>query len=172
MRIRVTLLPPYDAPTIYSRGGFDALILPNGAGSPRSHPGITEGLRSLVAEGLPMFGFGLGFRFLALAAGAVLRPLAKPHRGAWLPVADLQTETVLYTWQSHMQSPEEPLPPGITVTHRNTADNTPEGFSLDGKPISAVHFLPCGDFRLGGTSEMFSGFFSKIKLGGCADACR
>ena len=164
MRIRVTLLPPYDAPTIFARGGYDALILPNGAGSPRSHPGVTEGLRGLITEGVPMLGFGLGFRFLALAAGAKLRPMREPRRGAWLPVADLQTGAALYTWQNHGQTPEEPLPPGLTVTHRG-ADGTAEGFVLEGKPISAVHFLPCPDVRLGGTGEVFSAFFHLFRQG-------
>ncbi|MCL1807862.1 MAG: hypothetical protein FWG31_09195 [Oscillospiraceae bacterium] len=159
MRFRVTLLPPYDAPTIYQRGGFDALILPNGAGSPRSHPGITEVLRDLIAAGAPMLGFGLGFRFLLLAAGGKLRQMRGARRGAWFPVTDLQTGNTLYTWQSHALTPEEPLPDGLIVTHRNPADGSAEGFSLEGKPISAVHFLPCSDLRVGGTGEILSAFY-------------
>ena len=170
MRIRVTLLPPYDAPTIFARGGYDALILPDGAGSPRSHPGITEGIRGLIAAGVPMLGFGLGFRFIALAAGAKLRPMREPHRGAWLPVTNLQTGAVLYTWQSHGQTPEEPLPEGLTVTHRNAADDTAEGFVIAGKPIAAVHFLPCSDSKLGGTGETFFTFFNLLRQRGASDA--
>jgi carbamoyl-phosphate synthase small subunit len=170
MRIRVTLMPPYDAPAIFSRGGFDALIVPNGAGSPRSHPGITDGIRGLVADGVPLLGFGLGFRFIALAAGAKLRLLREAHRGAWLPVTDLRTGSTLYTWQSHVQTPEEPLPDGMTVTHRNVSDGTAEGFVLDGKPISAVHFLPCSDMRLGGTGEVFSAFFNLLRQRGATNA--
>jgi carbamoyl-phosphate synthase small subunit len=165
MRVRVTLLPPYDAPTIVSRGGYDALILPNGAGFPRSHPGVTEGIRGLIADDFPLLGFGLGFRFIAQAAGASLRPMAKAHRGAWLPVTDPAGQ-ILYTWQNHAQSPEAPLPDGLTVTHRNAADGTPEGFILENKPVSAVHFLPCADLRLGGTGEMFSAFFNTISQKG------
>jgi carbamoyl-phosphate synthase small subunit len=163
MRIRVSLLPPYDAPTIVSRGGYDAMIIPNGAGSPRSHPGITEGIRGLIDEGFPLFGFGLGFRFIASAAGASLRPMAKPHRGAWLPVVDTGTGMITYTWQIHGHSPEEPLPDGMTVVYRNAADGTAEGFVLDGKPVFAVHFLPCSDFRLGGTGEMFAKLFAMLR---------
>jgi carbamoyl-phosphate synthase small subunit len=170
MRVRVTLLPPYDAPTIFMRDKYDALILPDGAGSPRSHPGITEGLRGLIAEGVPMLGFGLGFRFITLAAGAKLRPMREPHRGAWLPVTDLQTDSVLYTWQSHGQTPEEPLPQGLTVTHRNAADDTVEGFVLEGKPVAAVHFLPCPDMRLGGTGEIFNMLFNLLRQGGASYA--
>jgi carbamoyl-phosphate synthase small subunit len=162
MRIRVTLLPPYDAPTIVSRGGYDALILPNGAGSPRSHPGVTEGIRALIGDSVPVLGFGLGFRFIAQAAGATLRLMDKPHRGAWLPVTDLQTGGTLYTWQGHGQTPEDPLPDSMIVTHRNAVDGTPEGFRLEGRPVSAVHYLPCADLRLGGTREMFAGFFNKL----------
>jgi carbamoyl-phosphate synthase small subunit len=170
MRVRVTLLPPYDASTIVSRGGYDALILPNGAGSPRSHPGITQCLRELIEEGVPVLGFGLGFRFVALAAGCKLRSMAKPHRGAWYPVTELQTGAVSYTWQSHAQTPEEPLPPGLTVTHRSASDDSVEGFSLEGKPVTAVHFLPCADLRLGGINEVFSAFFNTIRQGGSSNA--
>ncbi|MCL2004283.1 MAG: hypothetical protein FWG72_09825 [Oscillospiraceae bacterium] len=166
VRLRVTLLPPYDAPTIVSRGGYDAVVLPNGAGSPRSHPGITEGLRSLIAGGIPMLGFGLGFRFIAQAAGAVLRPMDKTHRGAWYPVEDARTGAVFYTWQNHGQTPEEPLPDGFTVTHRNAADGTAEAFVLDGKPVFAAHFLPCADFRVGGTCELFSPLFEALRQKG------
>ena len=162
MRIRVTLLPPYDAASIFSRGGYDALIIPNGAGSPRSHPGITGDLRGLVAEGAPILGFGLGFRFLALAAGAKLSVMPAPHRGSWLPVNCLRTGAVLYTWQSHALTVDERLPDGMTVTYRNASDGTPEGFVLDGKPISAVQFLPCADLRLGGTGAALMELLSKM----------
>ncbi|MDR0294549.1 MAG: hypothetical protein LBH95_10430 [Oscillospiraceae bacterium] len=170
IRVRVTLLPPYDAPTIFSRGGYDVLILPNGAGSPRSHPGITEGLRGLIASDVPLLGFGLGFRFVAQAAGARLLPMRRAHRGAWLPVTGLRTGAVLYTRQDHGQTPEEPLPPGMTVTHRNAADGTAEGFTLEGKPVSAFHFLPCSDLRLGGTGEILSAFFNLLRRGDISDA--
>lgn len=170
MRIRVTLLPPYDAPTIFSRGGYDALILPNGAGSPRSHPGITEGLRDLIASDAPMLGFGLGFRFIAQAAGGHFRAMREPHRGAWIPVEDVRSSAVLYTWQSHAHTLEEPLPSGFVITHRSAQDQTIEGFAIEGKPVSAVHYLPCGDVRLGGTGEILSEFFQKIKRGVISDA--
>jgi carbamoyl-phosphate synthase small subunit len=163
MRVRVTLLPPYDAPTIVSRGGYDALILPDGAGSPRSHPAITEGVRGLIAGGVPILGFGLGFRFIARAAGASLRPMPRSHRGSWFPVTDLKTGGILYTWQCHGSSPEEPLPEELAVTHRNAADNSPEGFTVRGKPVSAFHFLPCSDLRIGGTGEMISSLFDSIR---------
>jgi carbamoyl-phosphate synthase small subunit len=174
MRIRVTLLPPYSAATIFARGGYDALIIPNGAGSPRSHPGITQALRSLIDDGAPMLGFGLGFRFLALAAGARLVSMPVFHRGAWYPVKDVKSGAILYTWQSHTQSLEEPLSDKIkikiNVTHKSCSDNSIEGFSLEGKPVSAVHFLPCADLRLGGTGEVLSGFFNTLRAGGASNA--
>jgi carbamoyl-phosphate synthase small subunit len=166
MRFRVTLLPPYDAATIVSRGGYDALLLPDGAGSPRGHPGITDAVRGAIAGGIPILGFGLGFRFIAQAAGAVFRPMERAHRGSWFPVTDLASGRILYTWQNHGHTPEELLPGGLTVTHRNAADGTAEGFRLEGKPVSAFHFLPCSDLRIGGTHEMFSAFFNLMRQGG------
>jgi carbamoyl-phosphate synthase small subunit len=163
MRVRVTLLPPYDAATIVSREGFDALIIPNGAGSPRSHPGITEGIRGLIAEGVPIMGFGLGFRFIAQAAGAALQPMAKPHRGSWFPVVDLRSQNIIYTWQNHGLDLTGALPENMRVTHRNVSDGTPEGFVIENKPISAFHYLPCDDIRLGGTGEMFACLFDLLK---------
>jgi carbamoylphosphate synthase small subunit len=168
MRIRVTLLPPYDAATIFSRGGYDAMIIPNGAGSPRSHPGITQSLRSLIDDGVPMLGFGLGFRFLAIAAGAKLAAAPASRRGAWLPVTDLRTGAVLYTWQSHALSLEEDkLPEGMSVTRRNAHDGAAAGFTFNS--VSAVHFLPCSNPRLGGTGEVLSEFFSILR-GGASNA--
>jgi carbamoyl-phosphate synthase small subunit len=165
MRVRVTLLPPYDAANIFSRGGYDALIIPNGAGSPRNHPGITQSLRSLIDDAAPMLGFGLGFRFLAMAAGAKLAPMHVSRRGAWFPVTDVKTGAVLYTRQNHSLSIVPALPDGFNVTHLNRADGSVEGFALGGKPISAVHFLPCPDLRLGGTGEVLSAFFNAIRGG-------
>ncbi len=162
LRLRVTLLPPYDAATILSRGGYDAVIFPNGAGEPRAHPGITEGVRDLIASGIPMLGFGLGFRFIGMALGMRFNPMRVTHHGAWFPVTDVQTGALMYTWQSHGRTSED-VPEGVQITHRNAADGTAEGFIVEGKPVAAVHFLPCSDIRLGGTGELFSLFFSLMK---------
>lgn len=164
LRIRVTLLPPYDVAAILSRGGYDGVIFPDGAGEPRSHPGITEGVRDLIALNVPLFGFGLGFRYLGAALGIRFKQMRSPHRGAWIPVKDEASGALLYTWQIHSHTPDE-MPEGIRVTYRNAADGTAEGFAAEGRPITAVHFLPCSDLRLGGTAEMFSLFFSLLKGG-------
>ncbi|MDR1669085.1 MAG: hypothetical protein LBR76_03930 [Oscillospiraceae bacterium] len=162
MRVRVTLLPPYDAATILARGGYDGVILPDGAGEPRSHPGVTAGVRDLIALGIPLFGYGLGFRYIGAALGVRFSAMRSPHRGAWFPVTD--GKTLLYTWQLHSQTPIH-LPEGIRVLYRNAADGTTEGFAAEGKPVAAVHFLPCSDLRLGGTGEMLSLLFSMMKGG-------
>jgi carbamoyl-phosphate synthase small subunit len=92
--------------------------------------------------------------------------MAKAHRGAWLPVTELKTGNIIYTWQCHGQSPEEPLPESLSVTHRNAADGTPEGFVIEGKPVSAIHFLPCSDLRVGGTGDIFSALFDLLRQKG------
>ncbi|MDR1692675.1 MAG: hypothetical protein LBR72_04895 [Oscillospiraceae bacterium] len=162
LRVRVTLLPPYDASVILSRGGYDGVIYPDGAGEPRSHPAITEGVRDLLDTGIPMLGFGLGFRYIGAALGARFTQMKSPHRGAWIPVTDLRTGALLYTWQMHGHTPDV-IPEGLAVTHRNPLDGTIEGFAAEDGPVAAVHFLPCSDLRVGGTGELCAILFGLLK---------
>lgn len=164
MRVRVTLLPPYDAATIVSRGGYDALILPQGPGSPRSHPGITESIHDLIKrDGTPILGMGLGFGFVATAYGARVTRMHDPHRGAWYPVTDMRSGVTVYTKQYHEYTVDPELPLTLTQTHRCPTDGSVEGVAAKDEKVLAVQYLPCSDLRLGGTGELLFEFFSLLK---------
>lgn len=163
LRIRTTLLPPYDAATILMRGGFDGLVLPHGPGCPRNHPGITQALSAVIDAGIPMMGFGLGAQFIAAAYGVRLQRMTPPRRGAWFPVLEEKSGMTFYTRQYHEQSLGDQLPDGLAATYRSALDNAVEGFRVTGKPIAGYQFLPFGDVRLGGTGEMIKTLFALLK---------
>jgi len=163
LRIRSTLLPPYDAATTVARGGYDGFIVAQGAGSPRNHPGISETLRPLMDTNIPILGVGLGFLYIAAACGVQLREMKHPHGGAWYPVTCLSSGKTFFTRQCHEYTLASKLPDSITVTHKNYDAGTIEGFSVKGKPILARQYLPCSDIRIGGTGEMLGDFIGILK---------
>ena len=163
MRIRATLLPPYDAATIFLRGGYEGLIVPQGPGAPRNHPGISQSLLAVIEADAPLMGFGLGALFIASAYGARLKPMQSPHRGMWFPVQNERSGLTVYTRQYHAQVLSDELPGGLAVTHRCPVDGSSEGFRIEGRPVAGYQYLPCADIRLGGTGEMIHTLFALLK---------
>lgn len=122
----------------------DGVFLSNGPGDPAA-TGVyaVPMIQSLLEhKDLPIFGICLGHQMLAIALGAKTQKMHQGHRGANQPVQDLETGVVEITSQNHGFVVQEPLPAGVTATHRSLFDGVLEGLKLEGRPVFSVQYHP------------------------------
>lgn len=121
----------------------DGVFLSNGPGDPEPCTYAIEAIRTILAEGIPVFGICLGHQLLGLASGAKTVKMKFGHHGANHPVQDLATGQVLITTQNHgFAVDESSLPATLRPTHRSLFDNSLQGiertdclaFSFQGHP--------------------------------------
>jgi carbamoyl-phosphate synthase small subunit len=119
------------------------VFLSNGPGDPAALPQIIENVRSVVANGTPIFGICLGHQVLGLALGARTFKLKFGHRGTNHPVKQLETGRIEITSQNHGFAVDpDTLPSEAAVTHVNLYDGTLEGFRHRHKPVFGVQYHP------------------------------
>ena len=119
------------------------VFLSNGPGDPAALPHIIENVRSVVAQGTPIFGICLGHQVLGLALGARTFKLKFGHRGSNHPVKHLETGRIEITSQNHGFAVDpDTLPSDVAVTHVNLYDGTLEGFRHRHKPVFSVQYHP------------------------------
>jgi len=121
----------------------DGVFLSNGPGDPEPCTYAIEAIRTILADGIPVFGICLGHQLLGLASGAKTVKMKFGHHGANHPVQDLATGQVLITTQNHgFAVDESSLPATLRPTHRSLFDNSLQGiertdclaFSFQGHP--------------------------------------
>ena len=121
----------------------DGVFLSNGPGDPEPCTYAIEAIRTILADGIPLFGICLGHQLLGLASGAKTVKMKFGHHGANHPVQDLATGQVLITTQNHgFAVDESSLPATLRPTHRSLFDNSLQGiertdclaFSFQGHP--------------------------------------
>ncbi len=121
----------------------DGVFLSNGPGDPEPCTYAIEAIRTILDQGIPLFGICLGHQLLALASGAKTEKMKFGHHGANHPVLDIQTGKVLITSQNHgFTVTESSLGENTVVTHRSLFDGTVQGiqrtdvpaFSFQGHP--------------------------------------
>ncbi len=121
----------------------DGVFLSNGPGDPEPCTYAIEAIRTILAEGIPVFGICLGHQLLGLASGARTIKMKFGHHGANHPVQELATGQVLITSQNHgFAVDESSLPANLRPTHRSLFDNSLQGiertdclaFSFQGHP--------------------------------------
>lgn len=144
MGLRVTLLPPDKALGLAAAGGYDGLILAHGAGVPQKKTAFVKELSGLIDSELPILGLGLGFLYLAQAAGARLTPMPLGHRGSNQPVLDRRTGRTAVTRQDHglTVDPDSINPDVAEVSHVNGNDCSVEGLRFVNKPVLGVQYVP------------------------------
>jgi len=135
------------------------VILGNGPGDPAepANNGIIETIRTLLKNGMPIFGICLGHQLLALANGLKTKKLKFGHRGANQPVKEIATGRVYITSQNH----------GYAVVAGNGSfvnvnDGTCEG--MDYGDSFSVQFHPeaCGGPL--DTSFLFDNFIKRMDV--------
>lgn len=122
--------------------GFDALVLSAGPGDPSENTDIIKTVSEVFGK-LPIFGIGLGHQILALAAGGKTEKIKVGHRGANVPVRDLEGGRVYITAQNHgYVVAGDALPEGAKLRFVNANDETCEGLEYKGKKAFSVQFQP------------------------------
>jgi carbamoyl-phosphate synthase/aspartate carbamoyltransferase/dihydroorotase len=171
---QVTVVP-YDAPLaeLVADGSYDGVFLSNGPGDPRSVPGITANLVSLMNThpDLPIFGICLGYQLMALAAGASTTTMKYGHRGQNQPVVSVATGHTYVTAQNHgYQVEASTLPEAWKPLFLNGNDGSLEGIVHATQPWYGVQFHPEARGGPADSSVLFNHFFDAMADAGRSTA--
>ena len=143
-------------------GGFDAIVISNGAEREDAYENLDE-ITKLCNAGLPVFAMGLGHQLVALANGGKIEKMAYGHRGANYPVKFVDFDKTFITSHNHGYTVSE-APANAEIMCVNVNDKTIEGLKYTDKPIISVQFSP--DTCKGpNTSFMFGDFMKMVKEG-------
>lgn len=118
----------------------DVVLLSNGPGNPEDADFAIEAAKK-VAGVKPLVGIGLGHQVIALALGGKIGKLPFGHRGASVPVKNMETGRVLITTQHHGFNITE-MPENTEVTYTSLNDGSIEGLKHKELPIMSVQFIP------------------------------
>ena len=121
----------------------DGILLSNGPGDPKDSTQTLQTIKKLIIQ-YPTLGICLGHQLVALALGADTEKLAFGHRGANLPVIDLDTNKVFMSSQNHRYVVQEKSlnGTGLQLRFKNVHDNSVEGLTHEIYLLQTVQFLP------------------------------
>ncbi len=121
----------------------DGLFVSNGPGNPENVKSVVELVKELKGT-LPIFGICLGHQIICLSYGAKTYKLKFGHRGANHPVKNLINGKIEITSQNHSYAVDSNSleNTGLTLTHINILDNTPEGVRCEKDKIYSVQYHP------------------------------
>jgi len=124
----------------------DRYFLSNGPGDPASMGYAVDLVKSMLADGKPLFGICLGQQLLALAAGLPTYKLHHGHRGINHPVKNLRSGRSEITSQNHgfgvLEQAVYDSPSLVEATHLNLNDHTVEGIRLKNHLAFSVQYHP------------------------------
>jgi len=148
--------------------GVKGVVLSAGPGDPVENTAAIEEVKKIMAEGMPVFGIGLGHQIAALAQGAKTEKLKYGHRGANMPVLDKTKGHAFISSQNHgYHVVSESVTPEIgTIRFVNCNDGTCEGIEYAGGKALSIQFNPdnCGGPH--DTGYLFEKFVAMMKEGG------
>jgi len=121
----------------------DGVFLSNGPGDPEPCDYAIEAIRSLVDNGVPVFGICLGHQLLGLASGAKTEKMKFGHHGANHPVVEVDSGRVMITSQNHgFAVQESTLPANVRTTHRWLVDGRLQGIERTDRPAFSFQGHP------------------------------
>ncbi|MCL2636847.1 MAG: carbamoyl phosphate synthase small subunit [Oscillospiraceae bacterium] len=142
---------------------FDGIVLSNGAGNPAECTEEIEAVKALIASKIPLLGIGLGHQLLALAAGGTTAKHTHGHRGANIPVVDLESGRTYITAQNHGYYVSD-LPEAVgKITHINANDKTCEAISYSSFPALSMQFAPSDMSGVNATAYLVERFLGLVK---------
>lgn len=119
----------------------DGVLLSNGPGDPAVYTDIIENVAAVVKSGVPTLGICLGHQLLALAMGGKTEKLKYGHRGANIPVTEIDNGALFITSQNHGYAVSV-LPKNSKQSFVNLNDGTNEGIEYLKLPAFSVQFHP------------------------------
>ncbi|HEX9130289.1 MAG TPA: glutamine-hydrolyzing carbamoyl-phosphate synthase small subunit [Gemmatimonadaceae bacterium] len=144
---RVTIVPADTPAGAALSEEPDGIFLSNGPGDPDAVAYAPEIIRTLSANGVPIFGICLGHQLLGLTFGGSTVKMPYGHRGGNHPVKAVESGRVLITSQNHgfaVEGDETSVKGAsdLEVTHVNLNDGTIEGLRHRSLPIFGVQYHP------------------------------
>lgn len=121
----------------------DGIILPDGAGNPAADADIVAAVKALCEKKLPVYGMCAGHQLLAAANGAKVYKLKHGHRGASVPVKNLENGKTYITAQNNgFAVDKDSLTADMEITHINGNDGSCEGIKYNSIPAFSTQFRP------------------------------
>ena len=144
---KVTVLPADTAAEAVLAGGYDGVLLSPGPGDPAENEAAIAEVKKLYESSVPLFGIGLGHQLLALATGAKTEKLPYGHRGANIPVRDIEKGKVFITSQNHGYAVvADSIDPAVAeISHSNVNDLSVEGLKYKRPNCFTMQFNPEGN---------------------------
>jgi carbamoyl-phosphate synthase small subunit len=144
---RVTVVPADTPAEAALSEEPDGIFLSNGPGDPDAVAYAPEIIRTLAANGVPIFGICLGHQLLGLTFSGSTVKMPYGHRGGNHPVKAVESGRVLITSQNHgfaVEGDETSVKGAsdLEVTHVNLNDGTIEGLRHRTLPIFGVQYHP------------------------------
>lgn len=126
---------------IHSPFKFDALVISNGPGDPKTLTKTIITVKKALEKKIPILGICLGHQILTLAAGGDTRKLKYGHRSQNQPCILEGTDRCIITTQNHGFEVSR-IPSGFKPWFTNANDNSNEGIIHDKLPFMSVQFHP------------------------------
>ncbi|MDP2973891.1 MAG: glutamine-hydrolyzing carbamoyl-phosphate synthase small subunit [Candidatus Diapherotrites archaeon] len=134
---------PWDYDLFNGKYDFDAILVSNGPGNPKTMAATIETVKKSLEYGLPTFGICFGNQILALAAGADTYKLKYGHRSQNQPCQIVGTKKCFITSQNHgFAVDEKTLPSDWLPWFKNLNDGTNEGIRHKSNPFMSIQFHP------------------------------
>ena len=113
---------------------------------------------------LPIFACGLGHQLLALANGLMTAKIKTGHRGANLPVRDLDGEKTYITCQNHGYTvkADSVCADTAVISFVNANDKDVEGLRYISHPSFSVQFIPQDNSAPADTAFVYDRFVSML----------
>lgn len=161
---KVTLLSADTPAQDILSGGYDGVLLSPGPGDPAEQTGRIAQVKKLFESELPLFGFGLGHQLLALATGARTEKLPYGHRGANIPVRDVEKGKIYITSQNHgYVVVKDSVDPAVArPSHINVHDGSVEGLTYTRPNCFTMQYDPEGNKGPAETQYVFDRIVSIV----------
>lgn len=162
-RCNVTVFPYNTKADEILNGNFDGVLLADGPGDPADYTEQTEEIKKLMGK-LPVFACGLGHQLLALANGFKTAKIKTGHRGANLPVRDLDGEKTYITSQNHGYTvkADSVCSDTAVISFTNANDKDVEGLRYTAHPSFSVQFIPQDNSAPADTAFVYDRFVSML----------
>lgn len=154
---------PYNYDLKSNAAKYDGVIISRGPGNPNLYAPVVEQIKYLMTIEKPIFGMGIGYNLLCLAAGGKNIKLPYGNHSGNSCAIDLRTTQCYVIHQDHdYVADDSSLPKGWIPLMMNATDHTNEGIAHSIKPFFGVSFCPDTDSVTSNTKYIYDLFFNEM----------